>query len=159
MFVSDTRLQIGLLEDTTCLMIARRLLHQIFRVRAAGWKSKLLDAALMLFLAALAGLWIGLCPMRALDHFGWGLGPTTLYELFIGLLLVPLLLVALCAAARLFLMSAALRESGQLERWRDMSRSTKGIRQILNDPGTPSDCLSGELAQKKVELEEEIAGL
>ena len=188
MFVSDTRLQIGLLEDTTCLMIARRLLHQIFRVRAEGWKSKLLDVALMLFLAALAALWIGLCPMRALDHFGWGLGPTTLYEFFIGLLLVPLLLVALCAAARLFLMSAALRahlleplervplrqaftrlkgfhwvgmlrESGQLERWRDMSRSTEGIRQILNDPGMPADCLSGELAQKKVELEEEIARL
>jgi DNA-binding transcriptional MerR regulator len=205
MFVSDTRLQIGLLEDTTCLMISRRLLHQIFRVPAAVpvatdrripkgassgtvWKSTLVDTLLMLFLAALAALWIGLCPMRAIDHFGRAIGPTTLYELFMGLLLVPLLVVALCAAARLFLMSASLRahlleplermplrqaftrlkgfhwvsmlrESGQLERWRDMSRSTEGIRQILNDPEMPIDCMRGELAQQKMELEEQIAQL
>jgi DNA-binding transcriptional MerR regulator len=205
MFVSDTRLQTGLLEDTTCLMISRRFLHQIFRVPAAArvakdssipsgtgsgtvWKSRLLDTLLMLFLAALAALWIGLCPMRAMDHFGQAIGPTTLYELFMGLLLVPLLVIALCAAARLFLMSASLRahlleplermplrqaftrlkgfhwismlrESGQLERWRDMSRSAEGIRQILNDPEMPIDCMSGTLAQQKMELEEEIARL
>jgi hypothetical protein len=205
MFVSDTRLQVGLLEDTTCLMISRRFLHQIFRVPApvreakdrhipnggrsgSAWKSTFLDILLMLFLAALAVLWIGLCPMRALDHFGQAIGPTTLYELFMGLLLVPLLVIALCAAARLFLMSASLRahlleplermplrqaftrlkgfhwvsmlrESGQLERWRDMSRSTEGIRQILNDPELPIHCMSGELAQHKMELEEEIARL
>jgi hypothetical protein len=126
--------------------------------------------------------------VRALDHFGWGSGPTTLYELFIGFLLVPLLLVALSAAARLFLMSASLRahlleplermpfrqaftsldgfhwvsmlrESGQLERWRDMARSTEGIRQILNDPGIPAGCLSGELTKTKENLEKEIAQL
>ncbi|HEX6496579.1 MAG TPA: hypothetical protein VF018_13905 [Acidobacteriaceae bacterium] len=205
MFVSDTRLQVGLLQDTTCLMISRRFLHQIFRVPAvirvardrgipnrtssgAEWKSTLLDALLMLFLATLAVLWIGLCPMRAMDHFGQVIGPTTLYELFVGLLLVPLLVIVLCAAARLFLMSASLRahlleplermplrqaftrlkgfhwvsmlrESGQLERWRDMSRSTEGIRQILNDPEMPTDCMSGDLAQQKIELEEEIAQL
>lgn len=205
MFVSDTRLQMGLLEDTTCLMISRRFLHQIFRVPAAVrvakdssipsgvgsgivWKSRLLDTLLMLSLAGLAALWIGLCPVRALDHFGQAIGSTTLYELFMGLLLVPLLVIALCAAARLFLISASLRahlleplermplrqaftrlkgfhwvsmlrESGQLERWRDMSRSTEGIRQILNDPEMPINCMSGELTQRKMELEEEIARL
>jgi DNA-binding transcriptional MerR regulator len=108
--------------------------------------------------------------------------------LFIGLLLVPLLLLAMCAAARLFLMSAAmrahlleplermpmrqaftrlqdfhwvtmLRESGQLERWRDMSRSTEGIRQILNDPDLPEACRTGRLTEQKETLEAEIAEL
>jgi DNA-binding transcriptional MerR regulator len=126
--------------------------------------------------------------MHALDHFGDRVGPTTLYELFIGLLLVPLLLLAMCAAARLFLMSAAmrahlleplermpmrqaftrlqdfhwvtmLRESGQLERWRDMSRSTEGIRQILNDPDLPEACRTGRLTEQKETLEAEIAEL
>jgi DNA-binding transcriptional MerR regulator len=187
MFVSDARMRSGLLQDTTCLMISRRLLQRIFRADRAP-HTKLLDGVLMLFLGGLTILWIGLCPMHALDHFGDRVGPTTLYELFIGLLLVPLLLLAMCAAARLFLMSAAmrahlleplermpmrqaftrlqdfhwvtmLRESGQLERWRDMSRSTEGIRQILNDPDLPEACRTGRLTEQKEALEAEIAEL
>jgi DNA-binding transcriptional MerR regulator len=50
-----------------------------------------------------------------------------------------------------------LRESGQLERWRDMARSTEGIRQILNDPGLPAACRLGGLADRQQALEEEIA--
>jgi DNA-binding transcriptional MerR regulator len=50
-----------------------------------------------------------------------------------------------------------LRESGQLERWRDMARSTEGIRQILNDPELPEECRTGELAHQKESLEQEIA--
>jgi hypothetical protein len=187
MFVSDARMRSGLLEDTTCLMISRRLLQRIFRAQRAT-HTKLLDAVLMLFLAGLTVVWIGLCPIHALDHFGHRMGSTTLYELFVGLLLVPLLLLAMCAAARLFLMSAAmrahlleplermpmrqaftrlqdfhwvsmLRESGQLERWRDMSRSTEGIRQILNDIGLPKTYRTGKLAEQKQALEAEVAAL
>jgi hypothetical protein len=187
MFVSDARMQSGLLQDATCLMISRRVLHRIFHAQRAP-RTKLLDAVLMLFLGALTVLWIGLCPIHALDHFGARTGRTTLYELFIGLLLVPLLLIAMCAAARLFLISASLRahlleplermpvrhaftrlqgfhwvsmlrESGQLERWRDMSRSTEGIRQILNDPELPEACRTGKLAEQKQALEAEIAAL
>lgn len=187
MFVSDARMRNGLLQDATCLMISRRVLQRVFRAES-GPHTKLLDTVLMLLLGALAVVWIGLCPIHALDHFGFRAGPTTLYELFIGLLLVPLLIIAMCAAARLFLMSAALRaqlleplermplrqaftrlqdfhwvsmlrEGGQLERWRDMSRSTEGIRQILHDPDLPEECRTSKLEEQKQALEKEIAEL
>jgi hypothetical protein len=185
LFVSDDRIRIGLLEDTTCLMISRRVLQRIFRAQSPDHANRL-DAVLMVLLVLLAAVWIGLCPVRSLDHLGIRAGLTALYELFIGLLLVPLLVIAMCAAARLFLMAASLRahlleplermplrqaftrlkgfhwvgmlrESGQLERWRDMARSTEGIRQILNDPELPAACRLGGLADRQQALEEEIA--
>lgn len=181
LFVSDTRLRSGLLEDTTCLMISRRVLQRIFPKQHAIW----LDRLFMLIIAVLTGIWIGFCPVRSLEHLGVRLGPTALYELFIGLLLVPLLVIVMCAAARLFLVAASLRnqllerlermplrnaftrlqgfhwvgmlrESGQLERWRDMARSTEGIRQILNDPGLPAACRASDLHKQKDALEAEV---
>jgi hypothetical protein len=49
-----------------------------------------------------------------------------------------------------------LRESGQVERWRDMARATEGIRQILNDPGLPAACRSSALQKEKDDLEAEV---
>jgi hypothetical protein len=181
LFVSDDRIRSGLLEDTTCLMISRRVLQRILPKQHAIW----LDRLLMLIIAALTGIWIGFSPVRSLEHLGLRLGPTALYELFIGLLLVPLLVIVMCAASRLFLVAASLRnqllerlermplrhaftrlqgfhwvsmlrESGQLERWRDMARSTEGIRQILNDPGLPAACRAGDLHKQKDALEAEV---
>ncbi len=184
LFVSDDRIRSGLLEDTTCLMISRRVLQRILPKQHAIW----LDRLLMLIIAALTGIWIGFAPVRSLEHLGVRLGPTALYELFIGLLLVPLLVIVMCAAARLFLVAASLRnqllerlermpvrhaftrlqgfhwvsmlrESGQLEQWRDMARSTEGIRQILNDPGLPAACRAGDLHKQKDALEAEVRQL
>ncbi len=181
LFVSDDRIRSGLLEDTTCLMISRRVLQRILPKQHAIW----LDRLLMLIIAALTAIWIGFSPVRSLEHLGLRLGPTALYELFIGLLLVPLLVIVMCAASRLFLVAASLRnqllerlermplrhaftrlqgfhwvsmlrESGQLERWRDMARSTEGIRQILNDPGLPAACRAGDLHKQKDALEAEV---
>jgi hypothetical protein len=181
LFVSDDRIRSGLLEDTTCLMISRRVLQRILPKQHAIW----LDRLLMVIIAVLTGIWIGFSPVRSLEHLGLRLGPTALYELFIGLLLVPLLVIVMCAASRLFLVAASLRnqllerlermplrhaftrlqgfhwvsmlrESGQLERWRDMARSTEGIRQILNDPGLPAACRASDLHKQKDALEAEV---
>lgn len=181
LFVSEDTLLDGLLVDTTCLMISRRVLQRAFRGRRAIW----LDCTFMVLLAGLTVIWIVLCPVRSLEHLGVRLGPTALYELFIGLLLVPLMIIVMCAAARLFLVAASLRnqllerlesmplrqaftrlqgyswvgmlrESGQVERWRDMARATEGIRQILNDPGLPAACRSSALQKEKDALEAEI---
>ncbi|HEX6773531.1 MAG TPA: hypothetical protein VF126_15975 [Acidobacteriaceae bacterium] len=184
LFVSDHRLKKGLLEDTTCLMISRQALRRVFRTEQKK-DAYVLDLVLMLILAALTVGWILLCPVRSLEHLGLFFFGTALYELFIGLLLVPLLVITMCAAARLFLIASSLRnqllerlermplrqaftrlegyhwvsmlrESGQLERWRDMSRSTEGIRQILNDPGLPAACHTSDLVGLKQALEEEV---
>ena len=108
LFVSDHRLRIGLLADTTCLMISRRVLQRIFRT-GCGRRSYMLDLVLMVLLGGLAVGWIWFCPVRSLEHLGIFLEGAALYELFIGLLLVPLLVITMCAAARLFLIASSLR--------------------------------------------------
>jgi hypothetical protein len=112
--LSDRAIETTVLEDATCLMISRRLLQKAFKIDTAPSLSRMrahvVDGALVLLLVALTTAWIVESPINSLDHFVPVIASTTLYELFIGLLLVPLLLITLCAAIRLFLVSASLRE-------------------------------------------------
>jgi len=160
LFVSDHRLSSELIEDLTCLMISRRLAHKVFSADAAT--SKRPDIYLILLIVLLAVGWFWIDPVKGLDHFGWWGSRTKPYEFFVSVLLVPLVILTLCAIARLFLVwtalrgqllevlewrpirfafsrlddvswMAMLRQDDLLKRRRDMARAAESLRQLVNE--------------------------
>lgn len=145
--------------NLTCLLITRQALWRMFP-NAKWWPTGLL---LGIFVALYCLLMFGL-KLGSMDRFVWqqGMMPTP-YELLVGGIAYPLVMIALTAWLRMVLVWGSLkrgllepleqlplryaftrlkglgwvemmRQGGLLEQWRDMARSTESIRQMVHDP-------------------------
>jgi hypothetical protein len=152
--------------NITCLLITRQVLQRIFP-DAKWWPAGVLFAIyLVLYGLLMFGLKLG-----GIDRFLWQRGwmPAP-YELLIGSVAFPLVMIALTAWLRVILVWGSLkrglletleqlplryaftrlkgfgwadmmRQGGLLEQWRDMARSTESMRQMVHDPELCDDFL------------------
>ena len=153
-----------LYKNITCLLITREWVRRVRKNCPADCMPG--DVVLALVYAGLLVWFVFFTPVSSLDHFLWntrqyGSNP---YEMLIGALLFPLLLVCLSGCLRLILIWGSLksgllerlenqplrfaftrlkemgwmtilRQAGLHEQYKDMARSIESIRQMLNQPG------------------------
>jgi hypothetical protein len=192
LFVSDDELHHAgsardccLYKNITCLLITRQILCRFWRFRDKGSEETQvagqapvaesaqrdpdhcikIDTFLVVVYAGLLVVFSFFGPILSLDHFLWRTGKvlSSPYEILIGVLFFPLIVMCLAGWLRLVLVWGALkrgllerlenqpirfafsrlkvmgwmtmlRHGGITEQWRDMARSLESMRQMLHQP-------------------------
>lgn len=183
-----------LYDNISCLLITRQLLRRFWASHkgrserpaagqtqsgGAGRRGRhgylAIDIVLVVLSAGLLVCFSFFTPIRSLDHFVWNARQyrSSPYELLVGVLFGPLILVCLAGWLRMILVWAALKrgllerlenlpirfsfsrlkvmgwltmlsQAGLREQWRDMARSVESISQMLHQPD-----LKGLLSESK----------
>ena len=169
LFVSDADLystrtpnDCSLFSNVTSLLIARKTLQRALSIEATPRQVMRLDSAMVFVYAALLTWFAFFTPIRGLDHILWSSGGYSCpYEALIGVLFLPLLIVALSGWARMIRIWVSFRRvvldkledlpirnafsrlekiglmtmlgrGGLHEHWQDIARSREAIRQMMN---------------------------